>query len=74
MKDLRLGIFSSADVSKECNFTFPNSTDVFGWIKEYWEVFDDDIAGDYSYKTFDLAGQSVLHNAIDDFEDDIETG
>lgn len=74
LEDLGLGIPPSADASEEPNFTFPSSTDVFGWSKEYWSAFAGDFVNKYSYKTLDLAGQSVLHNAIDGLEDDIVTG
>ena len=57
------------------DFTFPNSTDVFGWTKEYWEIFDGKFPfNEDSYKRLDIAGQSVLHNAFDWLEDNSSTG
>lgn len=46
------------------DFTFPNATDVFGWTEGSWSIFDGIQRDENIYKTLDLAGQSVLHNAI----------
>lgn len=68
---LRLDISPSADDEAGSDFTFPNSTDVFGWTKEYWTNFHAYLfqLGGVFYRMLDLAGQSVLHNAIDAVDD-----
>lgn len=65
--DSRLQIPPATDAVGENDFTFPDSTDVFGWTKENWEVFEGStfVKEARYYKTLDLAGQSVLHNVID---------
>lgn len=68
---LQLRLLPSASSSEKEKFTFPNSTDVFGWSKESWKAFDHlDIFGKRFYETVDIAGQSLLHNAVDGLEDD----
>ena len=64
-KDLQLKSPSLAHASVENDFTFPNATDVFGWTKEYWNIFYDIYEDKNGYKTLDLAGQSVLHHVVD---------
>ena len=57
----------SDDILREYNFGFPNNTNVFGWNKDYWMIFNDtykfpDKGPFYNYETLDVAGQSVLHH------------
>ena len=70
-EDLQVQSPPSAHASRHKDFTFPNATDVFGWTKGYWNIFNDKgrYENDNTYKTLDLAGQSVLHHAINKFWD-----
>lgn len=61
----QLGVQDLKLVPLAHDFTFPNATDVFGWTEGYWSIFDGIQRDENSYKTLDLAGQSVLHHAID---------
>ena len=65
---LPLDELCSSDDKIKDDFSFPNNTDVFGWTKEYWEMFKGTLRsedGFNTYKTVDVAGQSVLHHKID---------
>lgn len=74
LEHFRLEYSPSAHTVNKNDFTFPNSTDVFGWTEEYWQAFKGDPIGGKYYKMVDPAGRSVLHNAIDGLEDDFESG
>ena len=60
---------SSDNLSWDERFSFPNGTDVFGWTREYWSIFENEDlvpASRFSEcSTLDLAGRSVLHHKID---------
>ena len=59
----------SDDTSKEIDFSFPNDTDVFGWTKEYWQIFErKELLPALRFSecsASDIAGRSVLHHKID---------
>lgn len=74
LEDFLLGLPHSDKASDKPDFTFPNDTDVFGWTERYWKLFDGYIFSQNWFETLDLAGRSVLHNAIDSLEDDVQTG
>ena len=70
LERLPLGELRSSDnLSWDERFSFPNGTDVFGWTKEYWIIFENEDlvpASRFSEcSTLDLAGRSVLHHKID---------
>lgn len=65
----KLGFKDPKVVPLAHDFTFPNATDVFGWTKGSWSIFDGIQRDENSYKTLDLAGQSGLHHAIDRYGD-----
>lgn len=63
------GLCHSDDFLREDDFSFPDNTDVFGWTKDYWMVFNGTVKVSdedpfYDYTTLDIAGQSVLHHII----------
>ena len=51
------------------DFSFPDNGDVFGWTKEYWEIFENTepvpVSTISDCSALDIAGRSVLHNKID---------
>ena len=69
-ENLSEGKFCTLDNTlMDYDFSFPDDTDVFGWTKDYWKIFED--TEPVSAKRFsecsalDIAGRSVLHNKID---------
>ena len=63
------GLCPSDNTSKNEDFSFPNDTDVFGWTKDYRDIFETTEPVSASRlsdcSALDLAGRSVLHNKID---------
>ena len=69
-QDLSLdGLCRSDNTSETERFSFPKDTDVFGWTKEYWDIFETpDLVPALKFiecSALDIAGRSVLHRKLD---------
>ena len=67
-QNLQLENLFSSDAPKD-DYSFPNSTDVFGWTKGYWKVFNGVDCEDSPDSMLDIAGQTPLHHLINRLAD-----